>query len=95
MNAAYLIPQGTVRALIVGLEDRPASAEELARMSALVADGIEQGAVGLSSGLTYTPGMYADDAELTALCRVVAAYGGYYARITAPTARARWTPTPR
>jgi N-acyl-D-amino-acid deacylase len=34
--------------------------------------------VGLSSGLTYTPGMYASDAELTELCRVVAAYGGYY-----------------
>ena len=39
---------------------------------------MEQGAVGMSSGLTYTPGMYANDAELTELCRVVARYGGYY-----------------
>ncbi|MEU3030450.1 N-acyl-D-amino-acid deacylase family protein [Streptomyces incarnatus] len=78
VNAAYLIPQGTVRALVMGWEDRPATAEELRRMRELVAQGLAQGAVGLSSGLTYTPGMYADDAELTELCRVVASYGGYY-----------------
>ncbi|EST32179.1 N-acyl-D-amino-acid deacylase family protein [Streptomyces roseochromogenus] len=78
VNAAYLIPQGTVRALVVGWEDRPATPEELDRMRQLVAEGMEQGAVGLSSGLTYTPGMYAPDAELTELCRVVASYGGYY-----------------
>ncbi|WP_225826897.1 N-acyl-D-amino-acid deacylase family protein [Streptomyces naphthomycinicus] len=78
VNAAYLIPQGTVRALVVGWEDREATPRELERMRRLVAEGLEQGAVGLSSGLTYTPGMYAQDAELTELCRVVAAYGGYY-----------------
>ncbi|MFF9701061.1 amidohydrolase family protein [Streptomyces griseofuscus] len=78
VNAAYLIPQGTVRALVMGWEDRPASAGELRRMRELVAQGLAEGAVGLSSGLTYTPGMYADDAELTELCRVVASYGGYY-----------------
>ncbi|MGW0134654.1 N-acyl-D-amino-acid deacylase family protein [Streptomyces sp. NPDC003299] len=78
VNAAYLIPQGTVRALAVGWEDREAAPAELERMRQLVAEGMEQGAVGLSSGLTYTPGMYAPDAELTELCRVVARYGGYY-----------------
>ncbi len=78
VNAAYLIPQGTVRALAVGWEDREARPEELDRMRQLVAEGMEQGAVGMSSGLTYTPGMYAKDAELTELCRVVASYGGYY-----------------
>ncbi|WP_261719313.1 D-aminoacylase [Streptomyces sp. FZ201] len=78
VNAAYLIPQGTVRALAVGWEDREATPEELDRMRQLVAEGLEQGAVGMSSGLTYTPGMYAKDAELTELCRVVASYGGYY-----------------
>lgn len=78
VNAAYLIPQGTVRALAVGWEDREATPDELDRMRQLVAEGLEQGAVGLSSGLTYTPGMYAKDAELTELCRVVASYGGYY-----------------
>jgi N-acyl-D-amino-acid deacylase len=78
VNAAYLIPQGTVRALVVGWEDREATPRELDRMRQSVAEGMEQGAVGLSSGLTYTPGMYAPDAELTELCRVVASYGGYY-----------------
>ncbi|WP_330439095.1 N-acyl-D-amino-acid deacylase family protein [Streptomyces griseoaurantiacus] len=78
VNAAYLIPQGTIRALAVGWDDRPATPAELDRMRRLVAEGLEQGAVGLSSGLTYTPGMYADGAELTELCRVVASYGGYY-----------------
>ncbi|WP_328397053.1 D-aminoacylase [Streptomyces sp. NBC_00390] len=78
VNAAYLIPQGTVRMYAVGWDDRPATDAELARMKQLVADGMEQGAVGLSSGLTYTPGMYADNAELTELCRVVARYDGYY-----------------
>ncbi|WP_171163972.1 amidohydrolase family protein [Streptomyces sp. I05A-00742] len=78
VNAAYLVPQGTVRMLAVGWEDRPATGAELDTMRRLVAEGLEQGAVGLSSGLTYAPGMYADDAELTALCRVVARYGGYY-----------------
>ncbi|NGO72566.1 N-acyl-D-amino-acid deacylase family protein [Streptomyces boncukensis] len=78
VNAAYLVPQGTVRMLAMGWEDRPATEEELARMCRLVAEGLEQGAVGMSSGLTYTPGMYAPDSELTELCRTVAAYGGYY-----------------
>ncbi|MFD6419067.1 amidohydrolase family protein [Streptomyces sp. NPDC060194] len=78
VNAAYLVPQGTVRMQAVGWEDRPATPEELVHMRRLVAEGMEQGAVGMSSGLTYTPGMYAPDAELTELCRVVARYGGYY-----------------
>ncbi|WP_066952459.1 N-acyl-D-amino-acid deacylase family protein [Streptomyces lushanensis] len=78
VNAAYLIPQGTVRMHAVGWDDRPATGAELARMKRLVAESMEQGAVGMSSGLTYTPGMYAGDAELTELCRVVAEYDGYY-----------------
>lgn len=78
VNAAYLVPQGTVRMHAVGWDDRPATDAELALMKRLVAESLEQGAVGMSSGLTYTPGMYADDSELTELCRVVAEYGGYY-----------------
>ncbi|MCI0383877.1 amidohydrolase family protein [Streptomyces sp. CNQ085] len=78
VNAAYLVPHGTVRAMAVGWEDRPAADGELERMRRLVAEGLEQGAVGMSSGLTYTPGMYAPDSELTELCRVVASYGGYH-----------------
>ncbi|MFD8191212.1 N-acyl-D-amino-acid deacylase family protein [Streptomyces wuyuanensis] len=78
VNAAYLVPQGTVRMYAVGWEDRPATDAELAHMKRLVAEGLEQGAVGMSSGLTYTPGMYASGSELAELCRVVASYDGYY-----------------
>jgi N-acyl-D-amino-acid deacylase len=78
VNAAYLVPQGTVRMLAMGWEDREATPRELDRMREAVAAGLREGAVGMSSGLTYTPGMYAGDAELTELCRVVASYGGYY-----------------
>ncbi|MGW5235076.1 N-acyl-D-amino-acid deacylase family protein [Streptomyces nodosus] len=78
VNAAYLVPQGTVRMLVMGWEDREATPEELDRMRRLVAEGMEQGAVGMSSGLTYPPGMYARNAELRELCEVVASYGGYY-----------------
>ncbi|MDA2809514.1 D-aminoacylase [Nocardiopsis sp. RSe5-2] len=78
VNAAYLVPQGSVRMLAMGWEDREPTAAELDRMRRLVAEGMEQGAVGMSSGLTYTPGMYASGAELAELCAVVASYGGYY-----------------
>jgi N-acyl-D-amino-acid deacylase len=78
VNAAYLVPQGTVRMRHVGWADRPATPAELDGMRADVADAMRQGAVGMSSGLTYSPGMYADTAELVALCTVVAAHGGYY-----------------
>ncbi|WP_067669078.1 N-acyl-D-amino-acid deacylase family protein [Nocardia miyunensis] len=78
-NAVYLVPQGTLRLLVVGPERRPATAREIDRMCALLAEGLAQGAAGMSSGLTYTPGMYADTAELAALCEVVAAADGFYA----------------
>ncbi|MDQ1703086.1 MAG: N-acyl-D-amino-acid deacylase, partial [Frankiaceae bacterium] len=79
VNAAYLVPHGNVRMLVMGWDAGPASADQLQRMCALVAAGLEQGAVGLSMGLTYTPGMYADTSELVALCTTVASYGGFFA----------------
>ena len=78
VNAAYLVPQGTLRIMCVGNDNRPATEPELERMRTLLAQSLAQGAVGMSSGLTYTPGMYADTAELIELCRVVGRYGGYY-----------------
>jgi N-acyl-D-amino-acid deacylase len=77
-NAAYLVPQGTLRMMVVGTANRPATATELDQMKGLLAEGLQQGAVGMSSGLTYTPGMFADTGELVELCKVVAEYGGYY-----------------
>jgi N-acyl-D-amino-acid deacylase len=78
-NVAYLVPQGNLRLLTVGAADRPATASELDRMRGILRDGLSAGAVGMSSGLTYTPGMYASTAELEALCSVVAERGGYWA----------------
>jgi N-acyl-D-amino-acid deacylase len=78
VNACYLVPHGTVRMCVLGLEDRAPTADELAEMRRLVAEGLEQGAVGLSAGLTYTPGMYADDDELVALCEAMREHGGFY-----------------
>ncbi|MGO4690331.1 N-acyl-D-amino-acid deacylase family protein [Glaciibacter sp. 2TAF33] len=78
-NVAFLVPQGNLRMLTVGLHDHAASAGDLDRMSGILHDGLDAGAVGMSSGLSYTPGMYAGTAELEALCAVVAEHGGYYA----------------
>lgn len=78
-NAAYLVPQGNLRLLAIGSEDRPATDDELDRMRGLLADSLAAGAAGMSSGLTYTPGMYASTAELEALCVVVAEHGAYWA----------------
>ncbi|GAA3390755.1 N-acyl-D-amino-acid deacylase family protein [Cryptosporangium minutisporangium] len=79
VNVCYLVPQGSVRMMVVGTDGRPATPAELDRMAELVRDGLADGAVGMSSGLTYVPGMFADTDELVALCRVVAAAGGFYA----------------
>ncbi len=78
-NTAFLVPQGNLRLLTVGSADRPASEAELDRMRGLLAESLAAGAVGMSSGLTYTPGMFASTAELEALCTVVAEHGGYWA----------------
>ncbi|GAA1448380.1 N-acyl-D-amino-acid deacylase family protein [Leifsonia poae] len=78
-NVAYLVPQGSVRMAVVGTDDRPATSSELARMRRLVDDGMRDGAFGMSSGLTYVPGMFASTDELVALCEVVASHGGFYA----------------
>ncbi|GAA3859394.1 N-acyl-D-amino-acid deacylase family protein [Streptomyces sedi] len=79
VNACYLVPHGSVRMMAMGWAARPATEAELDAQRALLAEGLRQGAVGLSAGLTYAPGMYAPTDELVALCRVVAAHGGFFA----------------
>lgn len=78
INACYLVPHGSVRMLAMGWENREPNRAELDRMRELVAQGLREGAVGMSSGLSYTPGMYAGTDELVELCGVVAEYGGYH-----------------
>jgi N-acyl-D-amino-acid deacylase len=78
LNVAYLIPNGSVRMEALGLATRAATPEELRHMRRLVREGMEQGAVGLSSGLDYIPSRYADTEELIALCEEIAPFGGVY-----------------
>jgi N-acyl-D-amino-acid deacylase len=79
VNLATLIAHGSVRSKVMGLNNRPPTPEELQKMEALVEQGMKDGAVGLSTGLIYLPGLYAKTDEIVALARVAARYNGLYA----------------
>jgi N-acyl-D-amino-acid deacylase len=78
LNVACLIPNGNLRMEVLGLATRAPTPDELKRMGRLAREAMEQGAVGLSTGLDYIPSRYANTEELIALCREVAPYGGVY-----------------
>lgn len=78
LNFAYLVPGGTVRYEVMANRQEPAGTEQLQQMQQLVRDGIEDGAIGLSTGLDYVPGLFSDTAELAALCAPVAEAGAMY-----------------
>ena len=78
LNAGVLVPAGTVRHEVLGRSTDAASPAELDRMRALVAGGLADGALGLSTGLDYVPGIFAGTDELVALAEPVAAAGGVY-----------------
>ncbi|MGI5269401.1 N-acyl-D-amino-acid deacylase family protein [Nonomuraea sp. CA-218870] len=69
VNTAYLLPHGTIRYDVMGASPAHASRDDLALMLAAVERGLSEGAVGLSSGLEYLPGRYANAEELAELCR--------------------------
>ncbi|QQD75436.1 amidohydrolase family protein [Curtobacterium sp. YC1] len=73
INVATLVPAGTVRHEVMGDDPAPASADQIDAMRGLVRDGLAAGAVGLSTGLDYVPGLFADTDEIAALCTEVAA----------------------
>ena len=74
-----LVPQGNLRLMVVGDANRAATAAEVAAMRAILDRSLAEGAVGMSSGLNYVPGMFASTDELVALCEVVADRGGFWA----------------
>ncbi len=78
VNYATFIGHGSVRREVIGMVDRPATAEELEQMRQIVRRGMEQGAFGLSTGLFYLPGAFADTEEVIELAKVAAAYGGMH-----------------
>jgi N-acyl-D-amino-acid deacylase len=78
VNAAYLIGNSALRICAVGWDDRPATAAEVADMNALLREGMQEGAFGLSTGLDYPPGAYATTGELVELASEGAQMGGIY-----------------
>jgi N-acyl-D-amino-acid deacylase len=79
VNVASMVGAGTIRNYVIGEKDRAATPEELERMKALVREALAAGACGLSSGLEYVPGAFANRAELIALARVLRGSGLPYA----------------
>jgi len=75
VNVAYLVPHGTLRYALLGDSDRPATRAERDLLVAALVDGLDAGAVGMSTGLEYVPAAYADREELVALARVLAGRG--------------------
>lgn len=78
INVGCFIGHGTVRAQVMGYENRKPSETELQRMREVVAEAMQQGALGLSSGLIYNPGVFSERDEIVELAKVAAEYGGIY-----------------
>ncbi len=78
-NIAFVVGQGTVRASVLGAAERPPTADELALMEAHVAEAMEAGALGISTGLIYPPGIHASAQEIARLVAVAFRHGGLYA----------------
>ena len=79
VNVATLVGHGTLRAAVMGFERRAPRADELQAMRRALDECLEQGALGLSTGLVYPPGCYAETAELIELGKVAGRRGGVYA----------------
>jgi N-acyl-D-amino-acid deacylase len=79
INIAPLIGHGALRAAAMGYEQRAPSTAELDTMKALMQESMQQGAFGLSTGLVYVPGTYAQTDEIIDIARVAARYDGLYA----------------
>jgi N-acyl-D-amino-acid deacylase len=78
INLGLFVGHGSIRHAVMGNENRIPTPEELEKMKALVAQAMEEGAWGLSTGLKYVPGAYAHTEEVIELARVAAQYGGIY-----------------
>lgn len=79
LNTAALVGHGALRVAMAGFENRRIQGRELEKMKRLLRECMEQGAYGLSTGLIYPPGLYADDAEILELVEVVREQNGLYA----------------
>ena len=78
INLGTFVGSGSVRAMVIGRENRPATAAELSQMQSIVDQAMRDGALGVSSSLQYIPNIYSSTEELIALAKVAARYGGAY-----------------
>lgn len=78
INTAYPVPHGAVRLESVGFFDKPLEGSSLEKGKQIIRDGMEQGAVGLSTGMSYLPNAWSNTEELIELCKVVKEYDGVY-----------------
>jgi len=79
LNVALLIPHGTLRACVVGFENRKPTKKDMREMKALADRCMREGAFGMCTGLRYVPGSYAETGEVVELLKVVGKYGGFHA----------------
>lgn len=78
-NVVHLIPHGSLRRAVLGVEDREPTAEEMEKLKALAKAAMDAGAWGMSTGLIYVPSRYGRTPELVELAKLVHGYGGIYA----------------
>ncbi len=78
-NTALLMGHSSIRRAVIGVESRKPTPEEMEQMKAILREGMDNGAFGLSYGLIYAPGCYADTEELVEMAKVVAEYNGVIA----------------
>jgi len=78
VNVVQFVGHGALRLATVGGDNRPATADEQKQMERLLAEGLDAGAWGYSTGLVYAPSVYASTEELIALAKSMASRGGHY-----------------
>lgn len=78
-NLGMLVGHGSIRIAAMGFDNRKPTEEEMAEMKAILRQCMKDGAFGMSSGLIYPPGCFADKEELAELCTELVPFGGYYA----------------
>lgn len=78
VNFKCFVGQGQLRSYVVGDNDVIATTSDIEKMKSIMAQSMEQGAVGISCGLEYSPGSYATTEEIAELCKVVATYNGLF-----------------
>lgn len=79
INLGFFVGHGSIRLAVMGFENRRANSDEMGKMKDLLKEAMEAGAIGMTSGLIYPPGVFTPKDEIVELCKVISEYGGIYA----------------